>query len=81
MKLCTFVSADRIPCPALATDDSDWCPVHRDIKVISRVPKPRTKMPGAPVLCIRCDAEIVPGTLQKLTTQGPVHAEFQCTAK
>ena len=81
MKLCAFVSEDRIPCPAYAADYSDFCPVHRDKDRIFRVAKPRTKKPGEPVICVQCDEEILPGTLQKLTQQGPVHAEYACEAK
>jgi hypothetical protein len=78
MKLCTHVSADRIPCPALAADDSVFCPVHRDHPFLERVSKRGTK---PPVLCVRCQEEIFPGTLKKNTPAGPVHAEFVCIAK
>jgi hypothetical protein len=81
MKLCKFVSDERIPCPAYATEDSDFCPVHRDIDRIHRVAKPRTKKPGEPVICVHCYEEILPGTLQKLTKAGPIHAEYACTVK
>jgi hypothetical protein len=76
-KLCVFVSPDRIPCPAYATADSAFCPVHRDKDLITRVPKPRMKAPP-PIICVVCGEPIVPGTLMKTTPAGPKHAEFLC---
>jgi ribosomal protein L32 len=78
VKLCTFVSVDRIPCPALATDDSDFCPVHRDKDRFERISRRKT----APVVvCVACGEAIAPGTLSKHTDQGPVHGEFHCIGK
>jgi hypothetical protein len=78
MKLCTFVSPDRIPCPALATADSAFCPAHRDKDLFVRVVNRKT---NKPVLCLICGEEIAKGTLQKMTASGPVHAEFACVEK
>ena len=78
MKLCTFVSVDRIPCPALATDDSPFCPVHRDKDRFERISRRKT---APAVFCVKCGEIIAPGTLQKHTDTGPVHAEFYCTGK
>lgn len=78
MKLCAFTSAERIPCPAYATNASDFCPVHRDQDSVSRV-SGRGK--HEPVLCIRCGLEIFVGALKKNTDAGPMHASYSCPAK
>lgn len=76
--LCNFVSSDRIPCPAFAAPGSDYCPVHRDKDRLERVSRRKT----APVVfCVTCGEPIAPGTLEKHTESGPVHAEFHCVAK
>lgn len=79
LKLCAHVSPppSRIPCPALAADNSKLCPVHRDQELYSRVTKPRSRT-ALPVTCSRCHEPIAPGTVQKMTPDGPVHAEYIC---
>jgi hypothetical protein len=80
--LCAYVSPkpERIPCPAFAAPGNQFCPVHRDIDLYTRVPKSR-KHDAKPLECARCHETIAAGTLQRATPLGPVHAEFLCEPK
>lgn len=80
--LCAFVSPKpaNIPCPAYAAAPSKFCPVHRDQDQLSRVVKPRSH-DATPTVCMRCHEPIAPGTIQRSTPLGPVHAEYICEPK
>jgi hypothetical protein len=77
--ICSYVSPrpELIPCPAYAAPGSTFCPVHRDKDLYTRVVKPR-KHDAKPIVCALCHEPIAPGTLQRATPQGPVHAEYIC---
>lgn len=77
-RACSFLFGppDNIPCVALAEPGGSFCAVHRCTDPVERVKKAKGKI--VPVLCVCCHLEIRPGHLQRLTKDGPVHAEYQC---